>query len=883
MPVIEKEFNDLINYFKHVLPFSTKKKSITLILSIDQKWKKEDLKKIEVAIKESIAFDSIKKIKFINCNILKKDSIYVRKLTDNLSKYYVPEFGLKSGPNIQFFRSFEKILKFKEKFSAVLLQEVDTISLKENWIDLLNIEIKNYSNKLLIGSKYNGRSKLGFNHYNGNSIYCVSNNYFKEYLRLWKKLVKEVVKIQPLKAYDSSTEWAINFAKGNKVWSLPLKNKKYFYSNEFKRYVDLYNRYTCELNGILNLAGDEEINENYIFEPILFKKELSKSVVLHLRSALGFKDLCRFLTDPNYLKKSNVIGYDDVWQFPTITEKQAYIQSKKNLKNFDKSIIYFGFPWATLIDKLINQKADAYKLLDILGQYKYFLRNFKKIVTVCQHVYLKKYIFLFSEIGVTDIFWSHTSIEEEKIFYLEKTFYLHPFPLFPVQNEEISKEKFFDIKKKYLFSFIGTKSKSNYLSNSRNLIFEDLSKEKNGFILKNESWFYEKIVYDYQIKNKKILKNELSNSLDSKLFKQTLQNSLFSLCPSGTGVNSIRLWESIHFGIIPVVLSDNFLPPGSNKLWKNSCIFVPEKRENIINLPINLKKISKNKNKLLKMKKNLFLLKNTYGKEKLITGIELFFKNFNHNNNKKHSNIILFVPFYKSFSKKRQNELNYCLKNNLKNKEINKIILFVEKKHKISFKNPKLKIMNLNSRQTFKDWINLSEKQPKESIIVLANADIFFDKSIKKIRQIFNRDPKAFVCLSRYNKTNNNKYILHENPHWSQDVWAFYNIKSFKNYFKDYLKISLGVPRCDNKIASIFAEYGYSIYNPCFFIKAKHMHQSNLRDYNKTRDISVLGTVAYVYPSKNLCEKSKLVFEFWALNFNQIKEVSLNKTLEKIN
>jgi len=47
------------------------------------------------------------------------------------------------------------------------------------------------------------------------------------------------------------------------------------------------------------------------------------------------------------------------------------------------------------------------------------------------------------------------------------------------------------------------------------------------------------------------------------------------LCPSGSGPNSIRLWESLAAGAIPVVLADTLELP-AHPLWKDAVVFLPE-------------------------------------------------------------------------------------------------------------------------------------------------------------------------------------------------------------------------------------------------------------------------------------------------------------------
>lgn len=50
------------------------------------------------------------------------------------------------------------------------------------------------------------------------------------------------------------------------------------------------------------------------------------------------------------------------------------------------------------------------------------------------------------------------------------------------------------------------------------------------------------------------------NSENTVKYIKTLTDNLFSLCPMGAGVDSIRFYESCYFGSIPVIISNNFIP-----------------------------------------------------------------------------------------------------------------------------------------------------------------------------------------------------------------------------------------------------------------------------------------------------------------------------------
>ena len=61
-------------------------------------------------------------------------------------------------------------------------------------------------------------------------------------------------------------------------------------------------------------------------------------------------------------------------------------------------------------------------------------------------------------------------------------------------------------------------------------------------------------------------------------YNEILNSSIFSLCPEGTGPNTIRLWESLSIGVIPVIYSDDWEPPKIDKYsWEDFSIFIPKK------------------------------------------------------------------------------------------------------------------------------------------------------------------------------------------------------------------------------------------------------------------------------------------------------------------
>ena len=279
----------------------------------------------------------------------------------------------------------------------------------------------------------------------------------------------------------------------------------------------------------------------------------------------------------------NMYYYDSNWQKPAITEENVFRLFMKN-KNLPNN--YLAFPWANMIDgmhtkKFIYNKIKDFKITDL------------SCFTVVQHIHFRNYLELFSKIGITHIFSSHRRSGDEK---LEQKYNIKiiPFSLFPVQS---NKENIININdRKYLTSFIGQYDQKCYLTSIRQKIFDIFSNLKDNYVVRRKEWHYQGMVY----RNEKE-----TNTTNEQEYKDILRESKFSLCPSGSGPNSIRIWESMSYGSIPVILADTLILPEIQDLdwtdyfiiWKENDIdtlydylsnFPKEKLEEISNKNIQL-------------------------------------------------------------------------------------------------------------------------------------------------------------------------------------------------------------------------------------------------------------------------------------------------------
>jgi hypothetical protein len=321
--------------------------------------------------------------------------------------------------------------------------------------------------------------------------------------------------------------------------------------------------------------------------------------------------------------KSSLVVYNRDWQFPAITEQYAYEQLKF-FQSHCSEAVYVAFPWATLIDILNTQGNQAATNLKASLNVLVASQNQKKMITVCQHIKMLKFQTLFNEAGITDVFWSHAT-KDQNTFPDFPHIRIHPFPLYPVQS---ANQRSIVGDRKYLFSFVGARSNQWYLTQSRSLIIDLLGSDTRGLVIGRDQWHYNKIVYDHQIKGVADKKEELVCKSATEEFQSILNDSIFSLCPSGTGPNSIRLWESIGYGSIPVILADTYLPPGDPALWQLAAVFCEETEEAIRALPDKLEELAKD-TVLLEQKrhamKQLWML---YGPDCFVYDIQKLFLSF---------------------------------------------------------------------------------------------------------------------------------------------------------------------------------------------------------------------------------------------------------------
>ena len=272
------------------------------------------------------------------------------------------------------------------------------------------------------------------------------------------------------------------------------------------------------------------------------------------------------------------------WQYPVITEK-SFANQSKYIKN------YIAVPWATIIDKNY-----PFQLM-----YNFIRPHIKTVnnITCCQHIYFRKLIKLFCALDIKMVYTPHKIIGEDKINGIT----IKPCPLYAVNIEDDkrnmlfkgkTKKYYLKLKRKYLYSFQGAYNPAHYLTDIRKRIF--IMKHNEDVYIKNiGGWHFDQIVYNPKQNNKGELNIDQTHLKNKEDYNELLLKSRYSLCPSGSGPNSIRFWESLAVGSIPILLADTLDLP-RHKLWEKSIIRVKE--EDLEKIPELLNKIDEDEEKM---------------------------------------------------------------------------------------------------------------------------------------------------------------------------------------------------------------------------------------------------------------------------------------------
>lgn len=266
------------------------------------------------------------------------------------------------------------------------------------------------------------------------------------------------------------------------------------------------------------------------------------------------------------------------WQFPCRTEAAAWDRHAaigSPVRQEHCLHAYLGLPWATWIDKERKQawgRDGASQMARQAQQIGVRLSGIRGVLeslgiewrlhTVCQHVYWSDLMPVWHRLGVTDLWLSHAGCSPGPG---DEALRRHPWCLYAVNLEDPERRSGLDIgrdpaAKPLLASFIGAYA-AHYLSDVR-LRLLALADQPGILIELTDQWHFEQTVYRHQMFGEP---GVCGAAVDASVlrYNRALSDSIFSLCPAGAGANTIRLWESLAVGAVPVLLGpEPRLPQG---------------------------------------------------------------------------------------------------------------------------------------------------------------------------------------------------------------------------------------------------------------------------------------------------------------------------------
>lgn len=192
----------------------------------------------------------------------------------------------------------------------------------------------------------------------------------------------------------------------------------------------------------------------------------------------------------------------------------------------------------------------------------------------------------------------------------------------------------------------------------------------------------------------------------------------------------------------------------------------------------------------------------------------------------------IFVSVYKEPNETRNKELVHCLLQNINNENVDKVYILLEPSSEYKPESSKEVVIQLHKRPTFGSYFEVvNSVSGREDINIIINSDIYFDKeSIELIKS--NLSNNQCFALTRYDVHEDSTHTFLGRRD-SQDSWCF---KGKIRYSAMMRNFHLGKPGCDNRIAHEIQKARYKITNPSKTIKSYHLHNSQVKSYERTAD-----------------------------------------------
>ena len=194
--------------------------------------------------------------------------------------------------------------------------------------------------------------------------------------------------------------------------------------------------------------------------------------------------------------------------------------------------------------------------------------------------------------------------------------------------------------------------------------------------------------------------------------------------------------------------------------------------------------------------------------------------------------VVLVTQYFRPHNESSQIDIDAVLYKNLANKYISRVYILTEELYYFNKSVPtneknKLQQIVIEKRLTFKDSIEFINNHLSGKLVILANADIYFDDTLARLYNLKTREVislnKTVLALLKWRDSPTGISVSIRSD--SQDAWIFNApLNSSVAIDSDFY---LGAVRCDNRFAEILHSSNYNVINPTFSIHAIELQRRN--------------------------------------------------------
>lgn len=217
--------------------------------------------------------------------------------------------------------------------------------------------------------------------------------------------------------------------------------------------------------------------------------------------------------------------------------------------------------------------------------------------------------------------------------------------------------------------------------------------------------------------------------------------------------------------------------------------------------------------------------------------------------------ITLYVSVYPERDARRRAELIECVQRNVECTEIDRIVILSEFApphadggmetgagmtddwRQVLESSGKVSVVQGTERPTYRAFFQLAnstiaacasgESKDRRHISIIANTDICFDQTARRLRLYDWQEGRLALALSRW-AVDDRRNARFEFSHGSQDSWIFSGPIRHEDMVCDF---HLGRPGCDNRIAHEIHQQGYDLKNVGHRLKTYHVHLVHVHNY----------------------------------------------------